>query len=299
MVPEFLREGNAVEDSLTPDRIVIGALDPNSSEVLTKLFATPDCPVIATSLRNAEMIKYAANALLATLISFSNEIASLCEKVPGLLEEEVMAGLHLDRRLTSREGKILRKPEVLSYLRGGIGFGGSCFPKDVKALREFAVANGAPHHLLDAVLETNEARPQAIVELLQQAIGSVKGKRIAVAGLAFKENTDDTRESPGVRIVNALCRAGAKVVVHDPLVDGETLRFDGPVEVAKTIENALRLSGACVIATRWPQYIALDWAKLTEGMAQPIVLDGRQVVNQNQRGKPMTYIPIGSKLASI
>ncbi len=240
------------------------------------------------------MIKYTSNALLATLISFSNEIASLCEKVPGLSEEQVMSALHLDRRLTIRDGEKIFPAGILPYLRGGIGFGGSCFPKDVKALREFAAHNHAPHAILDAVLATNEARADAIIDLLKQTLGGIQGKRIAVAGLAFKENTDDTRESPGIRIANALCRLGANVVVHDPAVDGKTVKFEKPVDVAATIEDALRNVDACVIATRWPHYMKIDWQGLSKSMKRPVILDGRQVVDTTQRGAPMIYVPIGA-----
>jgi UDPglucose 6-dehydrogenase len=286
MIPEFLREGNAVEDCLNPDRIVIGAFDEPSGKVLTQLFERASCPIIKTNLRNAEMVKYASNALLATLISFSNEISGLCESVPNLSEEEVMAALHLDRRLA--------KAGILPYLRGGIGFGGSCFPKDVKALREFAVHHNAPHAMLDAVLATNEGRADAVINLLDKTIGGVHSKRIAVAGLAFKENTDDTRESPATRIINTLCRHGAHVVAHDPAVDGKTIKFEKPVEIALTIEDALRGADACITATRWPQYFELDWQKLLKLMRRPVILDGRQVVSPAQRIAPMIYVPIGS-----
>ena len=219
MNPEFLSEGRAVEDFTKPDRIVIGASTARAGSVLADMYAKFNCPILQTTPRNAEMIKYAANALQATLISFSNEIAGMCETISGLDEETVMRGVHLDKcwGAPGRDGK----PQfagVVTYLRAGIGFGGSCFPKDLRALREFARNKGIEMPILSSVLKVNQERAGHVVDLLTNHIGELRGKRIAVLGLAFKPETDDVRESPGVRIAKVLLLRGADVVLHDPMV---------------------------------------------------------------------------------
>lgn len=294
MNPEFLREGCAVEDFMTPDRIVLGALDDRSFDVLNRVYAGSDCPILRTTLANAEMIKYASNTLLAMMISFSNEIASLCEAVPGLSEEEVMAGMHLDRRLTVRRNGELVRPGLLSYLRAGIGFGGSCFPKDVAALQSFGREKGVATRLLDATLDTNHLRAKAVIDLLERASGPVGGRTVAVLGLAFKENTDDVRESPGLRLIKELRDRGARVRVHDVIVDATTLPIANHVEKAATEADAVRGADACVIATKWPQYSRLDWPALLATMARPVVLDGRQVVPWTTLPPSAVYVPIGA-----
>lgn len=216
MNPEFLSEGRAVEDFTKPDRIVIGASTPQASSVLAEMYAAFNCPVLQTTPRNAEMVKYAANALQATLISFSNEIAGICESVSGLDEATVMRGVHLDKcwGAPGSDGKS-RFAGAVSYLRAGIGFGGSCFPKDLRALRAFARSEGADVPILNSVLQVNEERAGRVVDLLASQVGALHDKRIAVLGLAFKPETDDVRESPGVRISKLLLQRGADVVLHD------------------------------------------------------------------------------------
>ena len=225
MNPEFLSEGRAVEDFTKPDRIVIGASTARAGSVLADMYAKFNCPILQTTPRNAEMIKYAANALQATLISFSNEIAGMCETISGLDEETVMRGVHLDKcwGAPGRDGKP-QLAGVVTYLRAGIGFGGSCFPKDLRALREFARNEGIEMPILSSVLKVNQERAGRVVDLLANHIGELRGKRIAVLGLAFKPETDDVRESPGVRIAKVLLLRGADVVLHDPLVRIDAVR---------------------------------------------------------------------------
>ena len=204
MNPEFLSEGRAVEDFTKPDRIVIGASTARAGSVLADMYAKFDCPILQTTPRNAEMVKYAANALQATLISFSNEIAGICEAVSGLDEETVMRGVHLDKCWGAPRPRWQAAfCRGRSYLRAGIGFGGSCFPKDLRALREFARNKGIEVPILSSVLKVNEERAGRVVDLLTSHLGRLRGKRIAVLGLAFKPETDDVRESPGVRIAKA------------------------------------------------------------------------------------------------
>jgi len=293
MNPEFLSEGRAVADFTAPDRIVIGTDCPRVRAVLAEMYAGFSCPVIHTTPRNAEMIKYAANALQATLISFSNEIAGICEAVHGLDEESVMRGVHLDRcwsTATAGEGTLAR---AVSYLRAGVGFGGSCFPKDLRALRCFAHQEGVEVPILDAVMKVNDERTGRVVNLLVDCLGTLAGKRIAVLGLAFKPDTDDVRESPGVRIAKVLLRRRARVVVHDPLVDTEAVvKQLGPgVRRATDVRAAATDADAVVIATGWEAYRNIDWADIVPRMRSPIILDGRQVV-------PAGCLPDAAKLVS-
>lgn len=285
MNPEFLSEGRAVEDFTKPDRIVIGANTARASAVLAEMYAAFKCPVLQTTPRNAEMVKYAANALQATLISFSNEIAGICESVAGLDEATVMRGVHLDKcwGAPGNDGKS-RFAGAVGYLRAGIGFGGSCFPKDLRALRAFAHGEGADVPILNSVLQVNEERAGRVVDLLTSQVGSLRDKRIAVLGLAFKPETDDVRESPGVRISKLLLQRGADVVLHDPMVDVATVRDQlGPsITQAHDVATAASGADAIVIATGWDAYRQLDWDDITSRMRSPIVFDGRQVVSSDR-----------------
>jgi UDPglucose 6-dehydrogenase/GDP-mannose 6-dehydrogenase len=295
MNPEFLREGCAVEDFTNPDRIVLGALDARSHEILAEMYKGFSCPLLKTTPRNAEMIKYTSNALLAALISFSNEIAQVCETIPGLDESVVMEGVHLDRRWWVGGSTDARKhPGAVTYLRAGVGFGGSCFPKDVKAIFEFAQEQGAPMPLLRSVLTINEERASRIVEILMRQIGSLEGKKVAVLGLAFKPDTDDVRESPGMKIAADLARRGAVVSTHDPIVTADVARANLGQSVTHRAEVSEAVGGAdaVVIATSWDAYKKLDWAALASEMRSPVILDGRQVVKS-------TSLPPDAKLLTI
>lgn len=302
MNPEFLSEGRAVEDFTKPDRIVIGASTARAGSVLADMYSKFDCPLLQTTPRNAEMVKYAANALQATLISFSNEIAGVCEAISGLDEETVMRGVHLDKcwRAPDRAGK----PQfagAVSYLRAGIGFGGSCFPKDLRALREFARDKGIEVPILSSVLEVNKERADRVVDLLTSHLGRPRGKRIAVLGLAFKPETDDVRESPGVRIAKALSLRGADVVLHDPLVRFDAVRDEvGPcITQVDDVTAAATGADAIVIATGWDAYRKLDWTDIAQRMRSPIIFDGRQVVSADHLPAGATLLATGRRTERI
>ncbi len=292
MNPEFLREGSAVADFMNPDRIVVGQLDATSGSRMDELYRAFDCPKLFTTIRNAEMTKYASNALLATLVSFSNEFASLCEATPGTDVEFVMSALHLDRRLSPiSEGRRIR-PGILSYLWAGSGFGGSCLPKDIAALRNFAAGNGVATRLLDAVAEVNAERPAQLIRLLESTLDSLRGKKIAVLGLAFKPGTDDVRDSPSVVLIDLLAKAGASVRAFDPMVS--TLHGNHNVEVASSIDLAVAGADAAVIATAWPEFAACDWVSLCRSMRQLIVIDGRSARRGVKLPEGAVYVPIGT-----
>jgi UDPglucose 6-dehydrogenase len=276
MNPEFLREGRAVEDFLAPDRVVIGALDDRAADALLAVYAHMDCPKIITSTRTAEMIKYVANSLFATMISFSNEIANLCTATPGINVREVWSGVHLDRRLTPVAAEAGRPAGLIEYLWHGLGFGGSCFPKDVTALSEFGREWGAPTPILDAVLSTNTAQPLRLIALLEREI-EVAGQAVAVLGLTFKPGTDDLRESPALPVVAALRQRGACVIAHDPIAmpgAQQHAAFEG-VTFAADWPSALKGADACCIVTAWPEYRAIRPEEFRRLMRHPLVIDGR------------------------
>jgi UDPglucose 6-dehydrogenase len=275
MNPEFLREGVAVEDFLQPDRIVLGGIDERTLDVLDAVYSVFDDPdVVRVSPRTAEMIKYTSNALLAMLISFSNEIGNLSAEL-GVDGQAVLEGVHLDRRWSPIVDGERISPGILTYLAAGCGFGGSCFPKDVRALLAHGEAAGAPMRLLAATLAINDAQPEVLTDRLRRHL-DLAGARIAVLGAAFKPGTDDVRESPALRIVPELIASGATVVLHDPVAldNARAVLGDGIVyedDLATTVRGA----DAIVIVTAWPDYGQLP--DLLAGSEVP-VLDGRRVL---------------------
>ena len=295
MNPEFLREGSAIEDFLTPDRIVIGQWDERSGQTLAEVYQPFDCPKIFTTLANAEMTKYASNALLATLISFSNEIAMLCEATPHTDVGSVLQSVKLDRRLSPVVGGHLITPGILSFLWAGCGFGGSCLPKDVNALRAFARQRNLSPHLLDAVIKINAARPAALVRLVETAVGSLRGARIAVLGLAFKAGTDDLRDSSALSAIRLLSEHGALVTAYDSVVKAfpRGLEFDDLARICATPEETLRGADAVVVTMDSPEFSAWDWRRLCALMRQPIVVDGRNSLSKAAHQAGMHYITIG------
>lgn len=285
MNPEFLREGEAVSDFQNPDRIVLGGIDERSLDALEALYAPyQGVDVIRTRPKTAEMIKYTANSLLATMISFSNEIANLCTAVGGIDVVEVMKGVHLDKRLSPIEADGRRiKPVFTTYLEAGCGYGGSCFPKDVDALIAHGQKLGNPMALLDAVVQINRRQPHRIPAMLDKHLSTLNGKQVTVLGLAFKPGTDDMRESPAIPVVRALIERGAAVKAYDPVASDEARKIFGRdgIQYCDTIENAVQSSDAVVLMTRWEEFEKLP--KIIEGLEkQPVVIDGRRMLDKNQ-----------------
>lgn len=283
--PEFLREGSAVSDFMKPDRIVIGQWDERSGEVVAELYRSFCCPKIFTTLRNAELIKCASNALLANLISFGNEIAALCEQTPGTDIEEVLKGLSLDHRLS---------PGVLNYLRAGCGFGGSCLPKDVEALRSYAREKNVIPHLLDAVVAVNEERPLQILALLEKVVGPLNELTVAILGLSFKPQTDDLRNSPSLVMIDHLFSKGALVKAYDPVALSKGgSGVDSRVTLCETPEALLTNADCALLVTAWEEFAKWDWVRLHRMMRRPILIDGRNALRHVSWPKGMRYIPIG------
>jgi len=266
--PEFLKEGTAVEDFMHPDRVVIGA-DPGdeaASAAVAALYEPLGGQLVRTDVASAEMIKLASNAFLATKISFVNEIANVCEEV-GADVAEVARGMGLDQRIGS------------SFLRAGIGYGGSCFPKDVSALKMLAGNSGYHFQLLGSVIEVNELQKRRVVQKLQRHLGSLVGKRVALLGLAFKPQTDDMREASSLVLAARLEGEGAEVVAYDP-VAGQVAR--GLLETVAFRDSALEaLDGAdaAILVTEWPEFAELDWPAAAERMARPLLIDGRNFLD--------------------
>jgi UDPglucose 6-dehydrogenase len=262
--PEFTAEGTAVRDFMQPDRIVIGSFDAADGDVVERLHDGIDAPVVRCDVPSAEMVKLAANAALVTRISFINEIANVCEAT-GADVTTVAEGIGLDRRIGP------------SFLRAGIGFGGSCFPKDSLALKQLAANSGYNFQLLNAVIEVNELQKRRVIGKLERRIGPLRGKKIALLGLAFKPGTDDMREAPSLVLAGRLLSEGAEVTAWDPVADGAA-HLHG-VEVAASVLDALTGVDAAVVVTEWPELSTLDWAAAGERMRGKVVVDGRNLLD--------------------
>jgi UDPglucose 6-dehydrogenase len=276
--PEFTAEGTAITDFMEPDRIVIGAFDPADADAVAELHAGIDAPIVRADVASAEMTKLAANAALMTRISFINEIANVCEAT-GADVVKVAEGIGYDRRI----GK--------SFLRAGVGFGGSCFPKDSLALKQLAANSGYHFQVLNAVIEVNELQKRRVIGKLQDLLGGLRGKRIALLGLAFKPNTDDTREAPAFVLAGRLTAEGAEVVAWDPVAHADGL--DGVEQVA-SVEDAARDADAVVLVTEWPQLADVDWAALAATMRSAVLIDGRNMLDpETMRAAGYRYAAIG------
>lgn len=284
MNPEFLREGEAIQDFMFPDRIVLGGIDDRSINALAELYSVFDgVDKLRTNPKTAEMIKYTANSLLATMISFSNEIANLCTDLGGIDVVEVMKGVHLDKRLSPilPDGDRIM-PSFTTYLEAGCGFGGSCFPKDVKALIAHGKKVGRPMQLLDAVIQVNEHQPQQVLSLLTKHFPSLKGLRIAILGLAFKPGTDDMRESPAIPIVQELIAQEAVLKAYDPVAKHEAQKLFGNRQITycDNLAQTLQDAQVVVLLTRWEEFKHIP-ELLTHFDPQPLFIDGRRMLDKN------------------
>ncbi|MGG4000655.1 UDP-glucose dehydrogenase family protein [Anoxybacillus kestanbolensis] len=282
--PEFLREGSAIHDTFHGDRIVIGADDERAAAVVADIHRPFGIPIFHTDIRSAEMIKYASNAFLATKISFINEIANICEKV-GADVEQVAAGMGMDERIGS------------SFLRAGIGYGGSCFPKDTKALAKIAANIDHDFELLKAVIEVNNKQQRKLIEKAKKRFGHLAGKKIALLGLSFKPNTDDMREAASLVVARELVAEQAIVVAYDPIAMNKA-KSVLPKEViyASRVEEALKDADAAMILTEWDEFRQLDLSVYVKQMKTPIIFDGRNCYALHDVARyPIEYYSIGRK----
>lgn len=278
--PEFLREGHALADWFSTDRIVIGASDSDAVETMRRLYADIDAPLVTTDIASAETIKYASNAFLSTKISFINEIANLCDVV-GADIDAVATGVGLDARIGPQ------------FLRAGIGYGGSCFPKDTRALDFISTLNGYQFTLLKSVIEVNNRQRLLPVIRLARALPDLHARKVALLGLSFKPETDDIRESPALDIIPLLLEEGAEVAVYDPIARPMDLG-EGVVRTGTALE-ALEGASAAIVVTEWPEFVGLDWARVRSVMAEPgIVFDGRNCLDRGKiEAAGLTYMAVG------
>ena len=279
--PEFLAEGSAVRDFMHPDRIVVGSFDEEDADAVSSLYEALDGPLVRCDVNSAEMIKLAANAFLMTRISFINEIANVCEAT-GADVVKVAEGVGLDHRLGPH------------FLRAGIGFGGSCFPKDSLALKQLASNSGYHFQLLSAVIEVNELQKRRVIGKLKRHLGSLRGKKVALLGLAFKPNTDDMREAPSIVLASRLLAEGAEVRGWDPVADGRALPRG--VELAPTVLEAVTDADAAVIVTEWAELRDLPRDEVRTAMANALIVDGRNLLEPAEaRAAGFVYEGIGRK----
>jgi UDPglucose 6-dehydrogenase len=283
--PEFLKQGAAVEDFLKPDRVVIGAEDPRAAQMMQELYAPftrTGAPIMVMDCASAELCKYAANAMLATRISFMNEVANVCE-LYGANVDQVRRAIASDTRIGP------------SFLFPGVGYGGSCFPKDVKAILKFASDKGYDFRILQAVEDVNVRQKHKMVGLLTAQLGSLKGKTIAVWGLAFKPRTDDMREAPARTIIEGLLAGGARVQAFDPEATESARRIFGDrVTYASKSYEALMGADALALVTEWNEFREPDFERMKKLMRQPLIVDGRNIyMPEAVRGHGFTYVSIG------
>jgi UDPglucose 6-dehydrogenase len=279
--PEFLKEGSAVQDFLHPDRVVVGDNGDWAGDAVVELYAPLQAPLVRTDVASAEMVKLASNAFLATKISFINEIANVCEET-GADVVEVARGMGLDDRIGPK------------FLQAGIGYGGSCFPKDVDALKQLAGNSGYHFQLLTAVIEVNELQKRRVIGKLQKHLGGLVGKRVALFGLAFKPNTDDMREASSLVLAARLNADGAAVTAYDPVAEEQARKMVGGISFAESPLEAVRGADAVVLVTEWKEFMELDWRLIAEAMSGKLVIDGRNALDPGDvRTAGLLYEGIG------
>jgi UDPglucose 6-dehydrogenase len=281
--PEFLKEGSAVKDFLHPDRIVVGDIGDWAGEAVVDLYAPLDAPLVRTDIASAEMVKLASNAFLATKISFINEIANVCEET-GADVVEVARGMGLDDRIGAK------------FLQAGIGFGGSCFPKDVDALKQLAGNSGYHFQLLTAVIEVNDLQKRRVIGKLQKHLGGLAGKRVALLGLAFKPNTDDMREASSLVLSARLQADGAAVAAYDPVAEEQARKLVSGITFAASPMDAVAEADAAVLVTEWRELVELDWKQVASAMRGNLVIDGRNALDPDAvRSAGLLYEGIGRR----
>lgn len=286
MNPEFLREGSAVQDMLKPDRIIIGQYDNKSGKLLEEFFRklySQDMPkCFRTSLANAELIKYANNAFLATKVSFINSIANLCERIPGSDVEAIVKGISMDPRIAPL------------FFRAGLGWGGSCFPKDLKAILAYARSLDLNMPIIESALEVNESQPLRAVDKARELLGDLKGKKIAILGLAFKPNTDDIRGAVSIKVIDKLLQEGAEVCAYDPAAIENVRRvFGKKILLANSAEECIEGTDCCIIATEWDEFKKIHPETFKTKMKRPLIIDGRRIYDASEFSNILEYLAVG------
>lgn len=284
--PEFLREGSAINDFMNPDRVVLGSLNREAANRVAQLYLSLRCPIMITDLRTAEMIKYASNAFLATRISFTNEIANICEDL-GADVREVATGMGYDKRIGH------------AFLDAGLGWGGSCFPKDVKALAHMAVLHGTHPQLLQAVMDINRNQRRRVVMRLRRALGGLSDKVVGILGLSFKPNTDDIREAPALEVIYLLQNEDAIIRAYDPAAMEAAARVLHSVTLCKDPYQVAEGADALVLATEWNEFKHLDFERIRQTMRTPVIVDGRNLWDPERlHTLGFTYFGVGRGVSS-
>ncbi|MCG3119927.1 MAG: UDP-glucose 6-dehydrogenase [bacterium] len=282
--PEFLREGSAIEDFVRPNRVVIGTEDPEAAAIMRDLYKPLfliETPIVMTDLASAELTKYAANAFLATKISFINEVATICERV-GADVHDVARGMGLDQRIGTK------------FLHAGPGYGGSCFPKDTRALLNIAKKSDYQFQIVEAAVKVNDEQRQRMLEKIKRALGTLNGKTIGVLGLAFKPNTDDMREAPSLDIIAGMQKEGARIKAYDPVAMHEAKKFLNDVEFVDDTYSAINGADALIFITEWNEFRSLDLDKIKRLLKAPIIIDLRNIYDpQKVRENGFTYVSVG------
>ena len=286
MNPEFLRQGSAFQDTLHADRVVIGSYDKKAGDTVENLYkefyGNNKPPIIRTSLSTAELIKYASNSLLATKISFINMVANICEKIPGADVKTVAIAMGLDKRIGSL------------FLDAGLGYGGSCFPKDVKALIACSKTFGYTPELLESVENVNKTQPLKAVQFCKEQLGNLEGKNVAILGLAFKPDTDDMREARVIPIVDQLLKEGANITAYDPVaIPVAKTIFNNKIKYANSALECIKNADTCIITTEWEEFKKLKPEDFIKNMKQPILIDGRRIYNPEIFKNKLKFTAVG------
>ena len=286
VVPEFLREGKALDDFMNTDKIVIGSIENKKTTFVDDVFENfkGKCDFIHTNLESAELIKYANNSFFSMLISFSNEIANISEKIPNVDPFQVLHALISDKRITSKRNDQKITPDMVEYLIPGCGFGGSCFPKDVKAILNYANEKNISTPLLKAVLDINDERPKKMISLCESILGSLENKKISLLGLTFKPETDDIRSSPALIAIDLLKNKNAKISIFDPLIkkNNSHLKLPNNSQLCESLIESIQDSEAALIFTKWDEFKKLDGDLLTKHMKRPVIIDGRGYLDKTK-----------------
>ena len=286
VVPEFLREGKALDDFMNPDKIVIGSVENKKTTFVDDVFKNfkGKCNFIHTNFESAELIKYTNNSFFSMLISFSNEIANISEKIPNVDPFQVLHALISDKRITSKRNDQKITPDMVEYLIPGCGFGGSCFPKDVKAILNYANEKNISTPLLKAVLDINDERPKKMISLCESILGNLENKKISLLGLTFKPETDDIRSSPALIAIDLLKNKNAKISIFDPLIkkNNSHLKLPNNSQLCESLIESIQDSEAALIFTKWDEFKKLDGDLLTKHMKRPVIIDGRGYLDKTK-----------------
>lgn len=291
MNPEFLRQGYAVDDFLNPDRIILGCDSDKTKIIMKRIYSKLNVPFFHTNIINAELAKYASNVFLANTISFSNEISNICEKTKKSDVSIVLDTLSYDRRLSPRINKKIIRPEILSYMKAGIGFGGSCLPKDILALKNFAKKKKVQTPLIDSIIGINKNRPINFIKNIEKTIGKLEKKKIAIIGLSFKPDTDDLRDSPSIQILEYLIKLKAEIFTWDPIVK----KSDLPVNIQQKVKHSSKLKAVCknkdfLLIAHASDYLKnFDWKEI----GSTTIFDGRNILKGLNLANNIIYYPLG------